>query len=162
MFEAETAAKERGIKLWENYSEQAEAEAAAAAAAAAAAEMEAIPDSQKQRVDLMLTEIVDGARFYAHVASDDTLTRLQEKLAAICSGPPLATAFEPKVGAVLCARFTQDDCWYRAKVLKRDKGDYTVFFLDYGNTDVLAPSRLRPLDPSLATSVISPQVSLSP
>ena len=34
-------------------------------------------DSQKQRVDLMLTEIVDGARFYAHVASDDTLTRLQ-------------------------------------------------------------------------------------
>ena len=48
MFEAETAAKERGIKLWENYSEQAEAEAAAAAAAAAAAEMEAIPGEVSQ------------------------------------------------------------------------------------------------------------------
>jgi len=157
LFEAEAAAKAAGIKIWENYSEEAEEQAAAAAAAAAAEEEEAVPDAQKQRVDLVLTEIADGARFYAHVAKDDTLARLQEKLAAACSGAPLAVTFEPKVGTICCARFSQDDAWYRAKVLKRDKSDFTVFFLDYGNSDVLPAARLRPLDPALAISVISAQ-----
>jgi len=65
---------------------------AVAAAAVAVAESEAVPDAQKQRVDLTLTEIVDGARFFAHVASDDTLTRLQVSVNRIMTAvnlPPL-------------------------------------------------------------------------
>ncbi|EOD09062.1 hypothetical protein EMIHUDRAFT_452958 [Emiliania huxleyi CCMP1516] len=154
---SEGVAKAAGLKVWEDYSEEAAAEEAAANAAAAASEMEPIPDAQKQRVELTLTEIADGAHFYAHVAGDDTVARLHAKLASACAGPPPAMAFEPKVGAVCAARFSQDNEWYRAKVTKRDKGSYTVFFLDYGNCDVVSAERVRPLDPTLAPSVLSAQ-----
>ena len=126
-------AKAAGLKVWADYSEEAAAEEVAANAAAAASEMEPIPDAQKQRVELTLTEIADGAHFYAHVAGDDTVARLHAKLASACAGPPPAMAFEPKVGAVCAARFSQDNEWYRAKVTKRDKGRLPAPLLDRGS-----------------------------
>merc|ERR1711865_589740 len=80
------------------------------------------------------------------------------KLAASCgkSGPADAE-FEPKKGQVCCARFTADDEWYRAKVTSKAGAAFTVFFVDYGNTDVVTRDRLKPLDPSLGTQLLSPQ-----
>jgi len=155
LFHAEEKAKTANSKIWEGYSEEQEAEAKAKAAEAAAAEAEPVPDSQKQMVQLMLTEIIDGARFYAHVATDNAVEMLQQKLAASCIGS--APTYEPRPGAICCARFSQDDEWYRAKVLKKDKSDYSVFFIDYGNSDVCTADRLRPLDPTLGAQAISPQ-----
>ena len=60
LFHAEERAKKANLRLWEGYSEEQEAAAKAAAAEAAAAEAEPVPDSQKQTVQLMLTEIVGG------------------------------------------------------------------------------------------------------
>ena len=68
-------AKAAGLKVWADYSEEAAAEEVAANAANAS-EMEPIPDAHKQRVELTLTEIADGAHFHAHVAGDDTVARL--------------------------------------------------------------------------------------
>lgn len=45
-------------------------------------------------------------------------------------------AFEPKVGAVCAARFSQDNEWYRAKVTKRDKGRLPAPLL--GHTHIAA------------------------
>ena len=45
---------------------------------------------------------------------------------------------------------------YRAKVTKRcGNGEYEIFFIDYGNTDVVRTDRLRPLDPTLGVGSIS-------
>ena len=71
-------AKAAGLKVWADYSEEAAAEEVAANAANAS-EMEPIPDAHKQRVELTLTEIADGAHFHAHVAGDDTVARLHAK-----------------------------------------------------------------------------------
>lgn len=155
---AEEVAKGKGIKVWENYSAEAEEAAAAAAAASALAEQEPVPDEQKQVVEVEVTEICDGARFYAHVANDSNVASLQTKLAASCSkSSPADADFEPKVGHTCCARFTADNEWYRAKVTSRSGGEYTVFFVDYGNTDVVKKDRLKPLDPTLGTQLLSPQ-----
>jgi len=116
---------------------------------------EPLPDAQKQMVELALTEIVDGAHFYAHVASDSTVTMLQQRLAASCIGG--SQPYEPKVGSLCCARFSQDDEWYRAKVVERRKTEFVVVFVDYGNKDLLKADRLRPLDPTLGVVAISPQ-----
>ena len=61
------------------------------------------------------------------------VARLHAKLASACAGPPPAMAFEPKVGAVCAARFSQDNEWYRAKVTKRDKGRLPAPLLDRGS-----------------------------
>jgi staphylococcal nuclease domain-containing protein 1 len=153
---AEEKAKTAGTKIWEGYSAEMEAEAQAARSAAAAAEMEPIPDSQKQVVELNLTEIKDGTHFFAQVAADTAVGVLQEQIAAACR---LTTdsSYDPGPGTVCCARFTVDDEWYRARVKSRSGGEYTVYFIDYGNTDVVGRDRLKPLDPSLSPQAVSPQ-----
>ena len=154
---AEDGAKAAGLKVWENYSAEEDEAAAAAATAAALAEQEPIPDEQKQVVQLELTEIVDGAHFYAHVANDTSVAALQEQIGASCKRPLADSTYEPKAGHTCCARFTVDNEWYRAKVVSRAATEFTVFFLDYGNTDVVTRDRLRPLDPSLGPQALSPQ-----
>jgi staphylococcal nuclease domain-containing protein 1 len=155
---AEATAKMAGLKVWENYSAEAEKEAAAAAAAAAAAEQDPTPDAQKQVVELTITEIVDGAHFYAHVAGDKSISALQEQLSASCRrAGGMDGKYDPAPGAMCCARFTVDDEWYRARVRSKQGGEYTVFFVDYGNVDVIKSDRLKPLDPTLSAQAISPQ-----
>lgn len=153
---AEDKAKSTGLKVWETYSQEEEEAAREAAAAAARAEQDAVPDGQKQVVELELTEICDGAHFYAHVATDSTVATLQEQIAASCQGDSDG-GYEPKVGHTCCARFTADNEWYRAKVVSRTATEYTVFFLDYGNSDVVPKSRLKALDASLGPQMVSPQ-----
>ena len=37
----------------------------------------------------------------------------------------------------------EDNCWYRAKVLKRKDNKVEVFFVDYGNKDITTDDQLR-------------------
>jgi len=152
---AEEVAKAANLKVWEGYSAEEEEAAREVAATAARAEQDAVPDEQKQSVELELTEIVDGAHFYAHVAGDNTVSALQEQIATSCRAN--TGSFDAKVGQPCCAQFTADDEWYRAKVMSRTATEYTVFFLDYGNTDIVPKSRLKPLDQSLGPQMLSPQ-----
>jgi len=153
---AEDKAKAASVKVWEGYSAEVEAEAEAARSAAAAAEMEPVPDAQKQVVELNLTEIKDGAHFYAHVAGDKAIQVLQDQVATAC-GRTEGSNYDPSPGVVCCARFTVDNEWYRARVKSRAGGEYTVYFIDYGNTDVVGRDRLKALDPSLSPQAVSPQ-----
>ena len=54
----------------------------------------------------------------------------------------------PAVGDVCCAKFTEDDTWYRAVVtavfFKNDSVE--VLYVDDGNKESLPLSRLRPLE----------------
>lgn len=153
---AEAVAKKANLKVWVNYSAEEEEAARAAAQAMAQAELEPVSDDDKQKVELEITEIVDGSHFYAQVAGDAAVTALAEKLKALCKANS-AGPFEPKAGMTVCAQFTQDDEWYRAKITARTGTDYTVFFIDYGNTDVVKIGRLKPLDPTLGPKEMSPQ-----
>jgi len=103
-----------------------------------------------------LTELKSGAHFFAHVAGDSSVQVLQEQLKAACRRTD-DTNYSPGPGVVCCARFTVDDEWYRAKVKSRNGGEFVVYFIDYGNTDVVGADRLKPLDPTLSPQAVSPQ-----
>ena len=60
----------------------------------------------------------------------------------------LESAGEPGVSPVelgLCcaARSVQDNNWYRARVTKLEGEQCEVFYVDYGNTELLPASRVR-------------------
>jgi len=66
----------------------------------------------------------------------------------------------PKVGDTVAAKFTVDNDWYRARVRRVDreakKADIT--YLDYGNSENVPWSRLRPLSqPQFSTQRLKPQ-----
>ena len=155
---AEESAKKAGLKVWEHFSELQEAEARAAATASAAAEEEPIPDAQKQVLNLEVVEICDGAHFYCHAAGNKEVASLQQQLAASgLKDHNLGHKFQPGAGGMCMAKFSEDNCWYRAKVLKRKDNKVEVFFVDYGNKDITTDDQLRPLDPTLSTQAIPPQ-----
>ena len=57
-----------------------------------------------------------------------------------------------QIGDWVCARFSRDNLWYRAKVVGL-QGDENVelLYVDYGNTETVPLSSVRVLDPSLPT-----------
>ncbi|KAJ9634300.1 hypothetical protein H2204_006377 [Knufia peltigerae] len=68
----------------------------------------------------------------------------------------------PKVGDVVAAKFTLDNEWYRAKVRRvdRDAKKVDVTYLDYGNSETVPWSRLRPLtQPQFSTQKLKPQAT---
>uniref|UniRef100_A0A8W8K9B9 RNA helicase n=1 Tax=Magallana gigas TaxID=29159 RepID=A0A8W8K9B9_MAGGI len=51
-----------------------------------------------------------------------------------------------KVGTICLGKYTQDDTWYRVKILEcLEGGEYKVIFCDQGDTEVLALNRLNPI-----------------
>ncbi|KAM6307354.1 LOW QUALITY PROTEIN: tudor domain-containing protein 1 [Aegotheles albertisi] len=88
--------------------------------------------------------------FCQHIHSARQLAELQASLNEHCDKFPSSPAFRPAVGDVCCAQFTEDDLWYRAAVLAYASED-TVFvvYIDYGNSEVLPLTRLRPVIPRL-------------
>ena len=107
------------------------------------------PDTARIKLQLIgkgtsvLTELMSAFRAYhANKANDIPLP-----------GPP-------KTGDLVAARFTADGEWYRAKIRRNDRENKQaeVVYIDYGNTENLPWSRLRPLTQAqFATTKLRPQ-----
>lgn len=68
----------------------------------------------------------------------------------------------PKAGDFVAARFTEDNEWYRAKVRRndREKQQAEVVYIDFGNSESLPWSRLRPLtQPQFSVQKLRAQAS---
>ncbi|KAL5052019.1 hypothetical protein BDW71DRAFT_193502 [Aspergillus fruticulosus] len=65
----------------------------------------------------------------------------------------------PKAGDFVAAKFTEDGEWYRAKIRRndREKQQAEVLYIDYGNSEVLPWSALRPLSAQFSTQKLRPQ-----
>lgn len=56
-------------------------------------------------------------------------------------------AIVPRSGDLVSAKFSVDNAWYRARVLRSNpaKKQAEVVFIDYGNSEMLGFDKLRPL-----------------
>ena len=156
--DAQEAAKRARAGMWKDWSPEAEAAKAAEEEAAARRDAAAVgtgDDASRARetLALTLTEVVDGATFFAQRSdAADAVARLHAELQKRTPAATSGDAPPPSRGAVVAARFTGDDEWYRAAVCERAKpgAPVRVFYVDYGNVETLAADRLRPLDPSVS------------
>lgn len=151
LVQAEERAKKELTKVWEGYIEGQE-EASAASL-----------DSTKPKQEVLqvrVTEVLGGGKFYAQLASDARVSSIQMQLEGLrIKDKSLAPVnFEPKKGEIVMAQFTADGSWNRAMVvntprqssLATSKEDYEVFYIDYGNQEKISLSKLRPLDSSIS------------
>nr|XP_047916431.1 tudor domain-containing protein 1 isoform X4 [Anser cygnoides] len=88
--------------------------------------------------------------FCQQMRSGRHLAELQVCLDEHCNRLPSNPDFRPASGDLCCAQFTEDNLWYRAAVITYASEDTVlVGYIDYGNFEVLQPTRLRPMTPKL-------------
>ncbi|XP_062831767.1 tudor domain-containing protein 1 isoform X2 [Anolis carolinensis] len=101
-----------------------------------------------ETVSVRVLDVINPELFYVMPTKPKVdlqeLHKLMTELADFCSfqnGHPL----KPKVGEPCCARFSGDNKWYRALVLRILVSEVKVVNADYGNVEVLPFSRLLPI-----------------
>ena len=101
----------------------------------------------------MVTDFSSPDQFCIQLGTRENLEELHHLTVALNTHYPEATysPVEPQTGYLFAARFTQDNEWYRVFVIQvLADGNVEVYYVDYGNREILPPSRLRPLVPQFA------------
>lgn len=142
---AEENAKAKRLNRWKNYVEEKKVQE----------EVEK-NEPQERAVNykrIVLTEVTRDLHFYAQSVENGTkLEQLTYQLRSELElRPPVAGAYTPKVGEVCVAKFSQDNEWYRARVLKVDGSKVTVLFIDYGNQESTVATKLAQIPAGFAT-----------
>ncbi|KAG0567867.1 hypothetical protein KC19_7G168000 [Ceratodon purpureus] len=152
LLRAEESAKKKNLKAWEGFVEG-EAEAnKAAAAGAKALEAKAVP--------VVVTDVLGGGKFYVQT-EEARVAAIQKTLEGLRlkDKPMVQGMFVPQKGDTVIAQFSSDNSWNRALIVNAPrqsgaptaKSEYEVFYIDYGNQEMVPLSRLRPLDPSVSS-----------
>uniref|UniRef100_A0A3P8V9W6 Tudor domain containing 1 n=1 Tax=Cynoglossus semilaevis TaxID=244447 RepID=A0A3P8V9W6_CYNSE len=83
------------------------------------------------------------------------IQELQLNLRDHCWQLPVPLNFRPAPGTVCCAQFSEDNQWYRAKVLSYPSEEHVcVDYLDFGNSEMAKLEHLRPISaPLLAVPI---------
>ncbi|NXC30206.1 TDRD1 protein, partial [Campylorhamphus procurvoides] len=91
-----------------------------------------------------------GSFFCQQMDNARQLAELEASLNEYCGKTPSSASFRPAAGNMCCAQFTEDNLWYRAIVRAYVSEDTVlVDYVDYGNSDSVPLTRLRPVIPAL-------------
>lgn len=152
LLSAEEAAKQKKEKVWAHYVEQ------------PVDEVPPVPEEKERSATykpVFVTEITDDLHFYVQdVETGTQLEKLMENMRNdIASHPPVEGSYAPRRGEFCIAKFVDGE-WYRARVEKVESpAKVHVFYIDYGNREILPSTRLGALPPAFSTRVLPAQAT---
>ncbi|XP_003921066.1 staphylococcal nuclease domain-containing protein 1 [Saimiri boliviensis] len=152
LLSAEEAAKQKKEKVWAHYEEQPVEEV-----------MPVLEEKERSASykPVFVTEITDDLHFYVQdVETGTQLEKLMENMRNdIASHPPVEGSYAPRRGEFCIAKFVDEE-WYRARVEKIESpAKVHVFYIDYGNREILPSTRLGTLPPAFSTRVLPAQAT---
>ncbi|EER41279.1 RNA-binding protein [Histoplasma capsulatum H143] len=170
LFAAEKKAKEARKGLWHDWDPSKDLEEGETVATNGKNGAEAGADAPQQRKkdyrDVMVTNVDENGKLKIQQigAGTTALTEMMSAFRAFHLNKANDTALSgpPKAGDLVAARFTEDNEWYRARIRRNDreakKAD--VVYIDYGNSETVPWTRLRPLtQPQFSVQKIRPQAT---
>ncbi|XP_027695975.1 staphylococcal nuclease domain-containing protein 1 [Vombatus ursinus] len=152
LLSAEEAAKQKKEKVWAHYEEQ------------PMEEVSPVLEEKERSASykpVFVTEITDDLHFYVQdVETGTQLEKLMEGMRNdIASHPPIEGSYAPRRGEFCIAKFVDGE-WYRARVEKVESpAKVHVFYIDYGNREILPSTRLGTLPPAFSTRVLPAQAT---
>uniref|UniRef100_A0A668A6H1 Staphylococcal nuclease domain-containing protein n=1 Tax=Myripristis murdjan TaxID=586833 RepID=A0A668A6H1_9TELE len=149
---AEEACRQRKEKIWANYEEKPVEEVVHLS-------------EEKERVanyrSVYVTEITDSLHFYTQdVETGGQLESLMETMRAeIAAQPPVEGSYSARRGDHCIAKFADGE-WYRARVEKVESpARVHVFYIDYGNREIVSSTRLAAMPPAFSTRTLPAQAT---
>lgn len=121
-------------------------------------------NQKKDYRDVLISHVEPTGRLKLQTIGSGTasLTTLMSSFAKFHASPSNSAPLPgpPKAGDYVAAKFSEDGQWYRARIRRNDreakKAD--VVFVDYGNSESLPWSSLRPLSqPQFSVQTLKPQ-----
>ncbi|KAL4907557.1 hypothetical protein BDW74DRAFT_149423 [Aspergillus multicolor] len=162
-FAAEQRAKEARKGLWHDWDPSKEVKEEEEATSGSAAETEVATRNKEYR-DVMVTHVDPSTgRLKLQKIGESTsarLTKLMDEFRSFHINRSNDTLpGPPKAGDFVAAKFTEDGGWYRARIRRndRERQQAEVLYIDYGNSEVLPWSALRPLGTQFSTQELRPQ-----
>lgn len=99
----------------------------------------------------MLVEIADSNVLYFQDGASKQLTLIEKTLSAFEATEANKLVPPFKKGFACVAKFSVDNKWYRARVLRELKNRYEVLFVDYGNADTVVAANMRKTPDTIVT-----------
>ena len=167
LFAAEEKAKETRKGMWHDYAPSADAQSDGAEEPSTnghAINGNLTLNQKKDYRDVLISHIEPTGRLKLQTIGSGTasLTTLMSAFSKFHSNTsnsaPLPGA--PKAGDYVAAKFSEDGQWYRARIRRNDRESKKadVVFIDYGNSESVAWSSLRPLSqPQFSVQTLKPQ-----
>ncbi|KAK7537239.1 uncharacterized protein J3D65DRAFT_624837 [Phyllosticta citribraziliensis] len=166
LFAAEQKAKEGRKGMWHSWdpSQDVEEDESPAQTSNGTNGDAAAAERRKDYRDVMVTHVEENGRLKLQEIGSGTaeLTNLMERFRNFhldrSNDKPLS---QFKVGDFVSARFSEDNDWYRARIRRHDRENkkVEVVYVDYGNSETLPYSSLRPLDAKFSTASLRPQAT---
>ncbi|KAG0287631.1 hypothetical protein BGZ96_008470 [Linnemannia gamsii] len=141
LYSAERTAKQERKNIWTNEDPNAVQEEE---------EVDTSKPIKKEYLDVVVSEIVSGGHFYVQVINQN-IQGLEKMMADLgihhknASSAP--ESWKPRNGEIVSAKFTEDNQWYRAKVIRSvpESKSVEVLYVDYGNSETIPLTRVVPL-----------------
>lgn len=161
LFAAENRAKQARKGLWKDWTPETETDNADMSNGDA--KTEAV-EKKKDYRDVIVTNVDEQGKLKIQQVGTGTsaLEQLMSAFRSFHLSPANNKGLEgpPKVGEYVAAKFTEDNTFYRARVrhVNRETKEADVLYIDYGNSEKIPFSRLRPLiQPQFQTSKLKAQ-----
>lgn len=151
LFAAEQKAKDARKGLWHDYDPSQDEDIEAAAPTTETSNGDGASSRRKDYRDVMVTHVEDDGRLRLQEigAGTTALTSLMDAFSKFHLNPTNSAGLPnpPKAGEFVAAKFTADDQWYRARIRRNDREakKAEVVYIDFGNSETIPWSRLRPL-----------------
>ncbi|KAG0244854.1 hypothetical protein B0O80DRAFT_422479 [Mortierella sp. GBAus27b] len=148
LYAAERVAKQERKNIWANVDPDAVAEVE---------EVDADKPIKKEYLDIEVSEILSGGHFYFQKIVNDQIQGLEKLMADLrvhyTNSSSSPEGWKHRVNETISAKFTEDNQWYRAKIVRNvpESKSVEVVYVDYGNSETIPLSRVRPLPPQFGT-----------
>lgn len=141
---AEAKAKEAKLKIFENWVEKAPDEEGA--------DEKANNNTRgvKDTMQVSVVDVSDATAFFIRITDDPSIAIVEERMAEYNETPDTSRLEKPRKGDIIAAKYNVDDQWYRVRYDGKSGDEHRVFFIDFGNPEIMSKESLAPLPEDLA------------